>query len=535
MAHIAILPPWEGFDETAHYSYIQQIADTWELPRLRISKISKDVEDYALAAPVPYSSEPPYERNDGLTYKSYFEGPAETVALGRAIVHDRLVRPRAYTAGTANNWQAQHPPLYYLALSPVYLLTRHLSWGVHLFSLRLASYLLAWTALLVALSACWVAIPSFPANGHSLRYWTMLGITVWPVALPSWFPGMARLGNDSLSALIMAAVWFVMLRMLASGLTVKHSFAMGVLLGLGCLTKAFLVPVAAGVLAFWLMRTWKLTGSGALGQELSRLSVMCLFALGIAGWWYVGNWRQYGVLLGSDEMIQLRDAGGLVRGLTEQFSMHALLRGHAAFLTTLAWSSTWSLARPPYIYLAPMSLIVAFVAGAYISALPRFHPLGLGWIPAWLAAPLFAGFSYHVLPRIALTGEGRGTGGYYLHFLVAALAPAVGLGLGTWWRRASFRKVTAALGVYAILFAIAVSWAQVMLFAGWLFKSGSNKFYQAPLTLPPFLAVPDALGRLGALAYPNLAAISWVLGGVLVLMGLAFAWRAFRELAPPCE
>jgi hypothetical protein len=28
IAHIALLPPWEGFDETAHYSSIQQIADT---------------------------------------------------------------------------------------------------------------------------------------------------------------------------------------------------------------------------------------------------------------------------------------------------------------------------------------------------------------------------------------------------------------------------------------------------------------------------------------------------------------------------
>ena len=24
---LALLPPWEGFDEAAHYSYIQQIAD----------------------------------------------------------------------------------------------------------------------------------------------------------------------------------------------------------------------------------------------------------------------------------------------------------------------------------------------------------------------------------------------------------------------------------------------------------------------------------------------------------------------------
>jgi hypothetical protein len=33
LAHIALLPPFEGFDETGHYSYIQQLADTGRSPR----------------------------------------------------------------------------------------------------------------------------------------------------------------------------------------------------------------------------------------------------------------------------------------------------------------------------------------------------------------------------------------------------------------------------------------------------------------------------------------------------------------------
>ena len=33
LAHIAGLPPFEGFDEVAHYSYIEQIAKTGTLPR----------------------------------------------------------------------------------------------------------------------------------------------------------------------------------------------------------------------------------------------------------------------------------------------------------------------------------------------------------------------------------------------------------------------------------------------------------------------------------------------------------------------
>ena len=40
----ALLPPFEGFDETAHYSYIQQIAQTGTWPRLN-DPITADVDD----------------------------------------------------------------------------------------------------------------------------------------------------------------------------------------------------------------------------------------------------------------------------------------------------------------------------------------------------------------------------------------------------------------------------------------------------------------------------------------------------------
>lgn len=48
IGHIAFLPPWEGFDETAHYSSIQQIADAGILPRYDSARISRDVEEYKI-------------------------------------------------------------------------------------------------------------------------------------------------------------------------------------------------------------------------------------------------------------------------------------------------------------------------------------------------------------------------------------------------------------------------------------------------------------------------------------------------------
>ena len=44
LSHVAGLPPFEGIDETAHYSYIEQIAKTGTLPRFG-DKLRQDAQD----------------------------------------------------------------------------------------------------------------------------------------------------------------------------------------------------------------------------------------------------------------------------------------------------------------------------------------------------------------------------------------------------------------------------------------------------------------------------------------------------------
>src|SRR6185369_2248324 len=45
-AQLLVLPPFEGFDETAHYSYIREIADTRTIPIFGQSTIAKLVAEY---------------------------------------------------------------------------------------------------------------------------------------------------------------------------------------------------------------------------------------------------------------------------------------------------------------------------------------------------------------------------------------------------------------------------------------------------------------------------------------------------------
>jgi hypothetical protein len=492
--------------------------------------MSADVEAYARVAPIPYGSVPPFSRNGGVTYQAFFTGPADVVSRAAAFVHGRPEAPRRYAAGSGLNWEANHPPLYYLALTPVYLATRQLSWATHLLSLRLTSYLLAWVALAVGVWACARRAGSAPRSGPAASQWAMLGIALWPVLVPSWFPEMARLGNDSLSTLLVAGAWLVTVRASTPAPSTGDSLALGALLGAGCLTKLYFLPVTVGLLGFWLVRAWSAGGATALARAARRPAVVPLVMAGIAGWWYVQNWRDYGVALAGLEMILLQEAGGFT-GALRQLSLGSLVKGPLVFVATLAWPGTWSLVRPPSVYIAPMVLILLLGAGAYAAALRRSPLAALAWLPAWLGVWILVGFGYNAVVKTAVTGKGQA--GYYLHFLVVAFGVGLGLGLGHGWTHAGFRRIVAALTAYAVVFGVALSWAQVLLFSGWLFKAGATNIYRLPEALPPLLGVPDALTRLGALAHPGVGGLAWVTGGLLVLAGLTSAWRAARDLARP--
>jgi hypothetical protein len=535
LAHIATLPPWEGFDEFAHYSYVQEIADTGSVPRLSTARLSADVERYAQSAPLPYSAAPPFESNGGLTYYSFFRGSEEAVGRGRGLVHERPLEPRRFAPTAGINWQAQHPPLYYLVLAPVYRATRDLGWGLHLFSLRLLSYALAWTAWVLAVCGCLRMAASAPAAARLPWHWAALGTAIWPVAFPGWFPEFARLGNDSLCALLATAVWWLAIHAAQEGLSARHAVGFGLLLGAGALTKGLFLPIGAGLVAFWLLRAWRSGGREEVLRTGGRAAMTLLVAAAIAGWWWYGADSQpYGYPLRADELRSLGESGGLTAGLLRNATLRALVRGHAALVTTVAWAGTWSLARPPYLFLLPLAATALLVSGGYLWTLRRRGLGDVAWLPFWMVAPVLAGLSGHALVRIGLGGQAI-TPGYYLHVLLAPLGFALGMVLAACFPQRTLRAGIGLLGAYALGFAAAITWAQVLMFTGHLVKTGSDKFYRMGSPWAVLFDVPSVLQRLGVLGYPLVGAIAFVLGGSLVLVGALYAWRIARLSGLPAS
>jgi hypothetical protein len=530
VSYISVLPIWEGFDETAHFSYIQQVADSKKLPLGGKDRISKDVEKYYAYAPVPYTIWADLQDNDKLSYQSFFSKPVEFLLRSKEFIHSTLDSPRKYLPGRGTNWESQHPPLFYILLSPVYLITSELSWGKQIFILRIVSYTFAWLGLVIAVFTCLdVAKNQSSQNKTSQWHWATIGAGLWPFFFPAWFSGMARIGNDSFCCLLLSLTWFVSIKMTGKGVSLKYFLLLGLLLSLGCLTKVIFIPISIAVLSFLLLRECKLRGRNGFLKTIWLCSFVIAAILTSSGWWYWNNYEQYGVITGNIDLKFIKQAGGLWNGLESNFSFFQWARSHAALLVTVGWIGSWSLVKPPLITLFPIALILLLMMYAYIRSIQHSKLTSEKWLIIWLLLPILTILSYHVLIRIALTGEGRGTPGFYLHILAGPISAALGLSLYEVWGKDLFRRLIQVLFCYIILFTISINWAQALFFSGIVSASESEITYLFPEQLPPFLGLVEAYQNLQIIAYPNISLLCLILGWSITLTGLVFTKQYFNE------
>ncbi len=429
VAMIAVLPPWEGFDETAHWSSIQQMADTGHVPVYGVDRLSADRLSW-------FGPEPRGIDQRGRLYTDLHQAPPRDTRAG----------PTRYSPDGPLNWQSQHPPLFYALMVPVYSAAHGLNWVGHLMVLRLACWAMACGGLGLGALATW-RISGRESEGLLASPWLTPLSLMWPLLFAGYFADLARLGNDSLCLLIFGGVWLVLLPMLEAGEgrgQPIRAVALGLLLGAGLWTKAFFGPVSLGVGALLLARVIQ-SRRPLQGLDLA-LAVGIGWAIG-AGW-YLMKWRTTGALTGSDESVQLLRAGGMMHGLVQHFDAVGFARGVGVMLETVGWTFTWSLARLSEIAMVGVVALLVGVGIGYGARLRESRSL-IVWAPLAMIALLLAGLLYHQLTRAAIDGTGS-TPAWYLH----VVAPALGLAMAIGWVRP---RLFSALALFSLLYT-AASW-----------------------------------------------------------------------------
>ena len=246
LSQVAILPPFEGFDEPGHYSYLQQIAETGTWPR-HGEPMSADIDDYLKVAPTAAAMNPRW------TYQSFVTADAGVIAAGRDAVHAEPSSPEAWRPGTIVNWEAQHPPLYYALLAPAYRWSAGWSLGARLLLLRTISYTLAWSALVLTSLG---ALRHLGKSGLPPPV-VILAPALWALMFPMWFPDMARLGNDSLVVVFAACVGLLAGKLIGEVRGPVLHLGLGGVLGLGLITKATFLPLTLATLGLLAWRCWR--------------------------------------------------------------------------------------------------------------------------------------------------------------------------------------------------------------------------------------------------------------------------------------
>ncbi len=280
-----MLPLWEGYDEWAHFAVVRRAA-AGELLVDRNATVPLDVEASLDLAPVPFEMR--YRPAPAAT-EDVFWRLAEPQRAERAAAFAALPPEWQHREGRLKAYEALQPPLYYWLMAPALKLAGGADLGTQVMVLRWLSCLLAS-----------LAIPLVFLTGRAVFRDDLLavGCAAVAAAMPGFALDVARVGNDCLAVVLFSAlIWLTVER--------RPAWAIGVVLGLGLLTKAyFLAAIPALLVCEW--------------RRVRRLAAIFGIAAAIAGWWYARNLLTTGTLAGLSESVMLRGttAGEMVSRAT---------------------------------------------------------------------------------------------------------------------------------------------------------------------------------------------------------------------------
>ncbi len=502
LGYISILPPFEGFDETAHYSRLREIKGHPLAIFDRESFLDRAVVEYT--GPVPYSSgEPPFD--GGFNYQKFF---GDQVNLDDYIKkYCQSPMNAAFVASADRNWQNQHPPLYYLLLAP--LTIKSIPFIYQFYMIRLVSFVIALAGVFFALLSL---RNIFQSNGNKNELAASLfGFMIYPIIFPMFFLEFARIGNDSLCLLITGLMFYIWTLNSDTWYSRNKSILIGCLLGLGLITKALFIPITGAVFFFMTLQNFAngITFVKSL-QLLKKLSLIFFPAAIIGGSWYLFKIIFYGDPGLGTEVIDLGSNGGLLTGLISNFSLLGFIRGLLVPIVSFTWAGSWSLVRMPEYLELPLLFFGFGLLYLHFQHLKKENIENYHWLGFLMFVFIYIGLAFHVLISMSLTGLGQ-SGGWYLHILMPWIALAIGLASFRFIQFHLNRIIFFALLIYAFFFQLMAILSHLALFSGFASK-GLNKHFLFPektFVSNDYFAM---LNNLSILTFPHLGILLIALG-----------------------
>src|SRR5437879_2849941 len=219
-----LFPVWEGYDEYAHFGFIQFVATHQELP-VPESVVSRELDRSLELVPLPWLLRrlpPPH-----LTHDAYW----------KLSQHERSVREHALQQipvtwqnelGTNLLYEGKQGPVYYWLMSPLHKLLRSIALPGRVVFFRLVNIVLGSTIIPITFAAARMFFVDEPL---AIRACVLIA------AMPGLYIDSSRVGNQTLAMVLYGVLTFLCLETLDGKR--QHLLLLGMTLGLLLLTKAY--------------------------------------------------------------------------------------------------------------------------------------------------------------------------------------------------------------------------------------------------------------------------------------------------------
>lgn len=238
---------------------------------------------------------------------------------------------------------------------------------------------------------------------------------------PMFLTVTTAVSNDGLLIALTTAALYVLMRALAQGATVRHTFAFGTLAGLASLTKlsgALLLPLAGAMLIVPGREPHATTPRLRRSKLIAAVIIPWLL---IAGWWYARNVVLYGEPTGTTMMAAIAHPRSI--SLFEALAEFEGLR-----LSYLAVFGHFNVPADGLVYQAFDIFLLACLAGLILHLIRQRRSMGATY--CWLSVGALA--AYATLTYVALvrwTMMTPASQGRLLFPSIAALSTLMSLGL----------------------------------------------------------------------------------------------------------
>ncbi len=227
--NVIVFPPFSGHDEVAHYAYLRTVTDDHRVP------VIPDLEEWRRAwvargtLPGDVLPDDLYRYCRYVLDWNYCEEEEWKNNPPVAVTYGGQFYPHGW------NYASNHPPLFYLLMSPLYRVTESLTPAQQQYVIRAATIPIG---MLIVFLTFLIARLLFPRDPFVQIVATSFVAFQTQLSYES-----AMVNNDILLVAMFTLALYLLVRGIRQGFTLGSAAVLGLVVGLGLLTKASMITI----------------------------------------------------------------------------------------------------------------------------------------------------------------------------------------------------------------------------------------------------------------------------------------------------